>query len=224
MNVSIIATLSTVVCAMPAAAAIITVGPGGTSGGFQFGQVTDAITAATSGDLIHVVGRTENGPRFAYDAFDLGLAASGVEMSWGFSPGVIEVGGNMRVGPNANLRFELGGTNNAQVLTSGRVDYDTVLVNGSFQLDGMMSLSLIDGFAPSIGHTFELVSTTGTVNWTGDFVLHFNAPAMPAGLSWQFTVGSGIMGGQSIYASVVPAPGAITLVGAAGLVGSRRRR
>lgn len=224
MNASIIATLSTLVCAMPAAAAIITVGPGGTSSGFQYGQVTDAIVAASSGDVIHVVGRTENGPRFAYDAFDLGLAASGVEMTWGFSPGVIEVGGNMRVGPNANLRFELAGTNNSQVLTSGRVDYDTVLVNGNFQLDGMMSLSLIDGFAPSIGHTFELVATTGTVSWTGDFILHFNAPAMPAGLSWQFTVGSGIMGGQSIYASVVPAPGAMVLVGFAGFASRMRRR
>ena len=208
----------------PAAAAIVTVGPGGTAQGFQFAEVSDAIAFASAGDTIFVRARTEGGTRHSYAGFDLGLAQPGVSMEWGNSPGVIEVGGNMRVGPNADMLFELGGTNNSQALTTGRVQYDTVFVTGNFRLEGMLNLVSYNGFAPSLGHSFELVATSGSVTWTGAFDLHFTAPALPAGSSWQFSVATGSMGGQSVFATVVPAPGTIALLGCAGLAGARRRR
>lgn len=208
----------------PASAAIVTVGPGGTASGFQFAQVADAIAFASAGDTIYAQARTVGGSRFAYDAFDLSQAATGVSFVWGNSPGVIEVGGNMRVGPNANLEFELGGLDNSQALTSGRVQYDTVFVHGNFRLEGMLNLVAYNGFAPTVGHSFELVATSGAVTWTGSFPLHFTAPALAGGSTWQFTVGAGSNGGQSIFATVVPAPGALALLGAAGLAASARRR
>lgn len=208
----------------PAAAALVTVGPGGAASGFQFAEVSDAIAFASAGDTIFVQARTVDGARHSYAGFDLALAEPGVSMQWGNSPGIIEIGGNMRVGPNADMLFELGGTNNSQALTSGRVQYDTVYVTGNFRLEGMLNLVSYNGFAPSVGHSFELVSTTGSVTWTGAFDLHFTAPALGAGLSWQYSVATGTLGGQSIFATVVPAPGAVALLGVAGLVAKRRRR
>lgn len=210
--------------AAPASAALVTVGPGGTAAGFQFAEVADAIAFASAGDTIFVRARTEGGARHSYAGFDLGLAQPGVTMEWGNSPGIIEVGGNMRVGPNADMLFELGGTNNSQALTSGRVQYDTVFVSGNFRLEGMLNLVNFNGFVPDLGHAFELVATSGSVTWTGSFDLHFTAPALAAGLSWQYSVGTGTLGGQSVFATVVPAPGAIAVLGLAGVAACRRRR
>lgn len=218
------AVASLAILAPAAHAALVTVGPGGTAGGFQFAEVADAIAFAGSGDTIFIRARTENGARHSYAGFDLALAQPNVSVEWGNSPGVIEVGGNMRVGPNADMLFELAGTNNSQALTTGRVQYDTVFVTGNFRLEGMLNLVTFNGFAPALGHAFELVATSGTVTWTGTFDLHFTAPALPAGSSWQFSVGTGTLGGQSIFATVVPAPGAFALLGCAALVGGRRRR
>lgn len=212
------------VVASPAFAGIVTVGPGGTASGFHFAQVSEAIAFASAGDTIYAQARTVGGARFAYDAFDLSQAAEGVSFVWGNSPGVIEVGGNMRVGANANIEFELGGINNSQALTTGRVQYDTVFVHGDFRLEGNLNLSLYNGFVPTVGNSFELVATSGTVTWTGSFPLHFTAPTLSGGATWQFTVAAGSNGGQSIFATVVPAPGAIALLGAAGLAVSARRR
>ena len=207
-----------------ASAALVTVGPGGSGAGFQFAEVSDAVAFASAGDTIFVQARTVDGARHSYAGFDLALAQPGVSMQWGNSPGIIEVGGNMRVGPNADMLFELGGTNNSQALSSGRVQYDTVYVTGNFRLEGMLNLVSYNGFVPSTGHSFELVATSGSVTWTGAFDLHFTAPALASGLSWQYSVGTGALGGQSIFATVVPAPGALALLGVAGLGAARRRR
>jgi hypothetical protein len=207
-----------------ASAAIVTVGPGGTSAGYQFGQVSEALQYASAGDTIHAKARTVDGARFLYDSFDLSQAADGVSFVWGNSPGVIEVGGNMRVGPNANLEFELAGTDNSRALSSGRVQYDTVYVYGTFRLEGLAAVTLFGGFVPTVGDQFELVATDSTISWSGSFLQHFTAPALSGGASWQFSVGTGSIGGESIFATVVPGPGAIALVGAAGIIGSVRRR
>lgn len=207
-----------------ASAAIVTVGPGGTAAGFQFGQVAEAVQFASAGDTIQAKARTVDGARFSYDSFDLSQAADGVSLVWGTSPGVIEVGGNMRVGANADLEFEIAGTDNSRALTSGLVEYDTIFVFGNFRLEGLATLSLFRGFVPAVGDQFELVATSGTVSWTGPLSFHFSAPTLAGGASWQFSVASGTNGGESIFATVVPGPGAIALVGAAGVIGSVRRR
>ena len=179
--------------------------------------------------MIHAATRAENAARFSYDAFDLDAAAPGVELTWGFSPGVMEIGGNMRVGPNATLFFELAGTDNSQALTSGRVQYDTVFVDGNFTLNGTMNVVLSGAYVPQLGHAFELVATDGTVITSGALSLHVILPTLPGGLSWSLSTGASTYAsqgyaGQSIFATIVPGPGSLALLAAAGVTGARRRR
>lgn len=211
--------------AAPAWCAIVTVGPGGTLNGYQYGQISDAIAAAGAGDTINAAGRSVYGDNFRYDAFDLESGPDGLDLVWGNSPGVIEVGGNLRLGANSSMGFELTGTNNSRVLTTGRVDYDTVLVYGNLTLNGIFVVSLGSTFTPSVGNRFELASTTGTIGWTGTLGLHLDLPTLTAGQSWSTTVeAGGLLGGQSLFITVVPAPGATALLAAAALIGNGRRR
>ena len=204
---------------------MVTVGPGGTANGFQYGQISDAIAAAAAGDTIHAAGRSVYGSNFRYAAFDLESGAVGLELIWGNSPGVIEVDGNLKVGANSTMVFELTGTDNSRALTTGRVDYDTVLVDGNMILNGIFNVSLGSTFTPSVGNRFELAATSGSITWSGMLGLHLSLPALTAGQSWSTTVESGgLLGGQSLFVTVVPAPGAVALLGAATLVGGSRRR
>lgn len=215
--------------ALEARAALITVGPGGTAAGYQFSQIADAVAFAQAGDVIHAATRAENSPRFSYAAFDLDTAAPNVDLTWGFSPGVMEIGGNMRVGPNASLFFELAGTDNSAALTSGRVQYDTVFVDGNFTLNGTMNVVLSGSYVPQSGHSFELVATDGTVITSGALSLHVILPTLSGGLSWSLSTGASTYAsqgyaGQSIFATIVPGPGSLALLAAAGVTGARRRR
>jgi hypothetical protein len=210
--------------AAPAWCAIVTVGPGGTLNGYQYGQISHAVAAASAGDTIHVAGRLEGQPSFQYNAFNLESGAPGLALTWGNSPGVIEVGGNLIVGQNSRMVFELTGTDNSRVLTSGRVDYDTVLVYGNLTLNGLFDVSLGSGYMPVLGNSFELAATSGTISWSGTLGLHLSLPALTVGQSWSTTISTGLLGGQSLFVTVVPAPGATVLLGFAALIGNSRRR
>jgi len=221
---AILSASAALLVAAPAWCAIVTVGPGGTANGYQYGQISDAIAAAGAGDTINAAGRSVYGDNFRYDAFDLESGPEGLDLVWGNSPGVIEVGGNLRLGANSSMVFELTGTNNSRVLTTGRVDYDTVLVYGNLTLNGIFEVSLGSTFTPSVGNRFELASTTGTISWTGTLGLHLELPTLTAGQSWSTTIETGLLGGQSLFVTVVPAPGATALLAAAALIGNGRRR
>ena len=216
---------ATLLVAAPAWCAMVTVGPGGTANGYQYGQISDAIAAAGAGDTINAAGRSVYGDNFRYDAFDLESGPDGLDLVWGNSPGVIEVGGNLKVGANATMVFELTGTNNSRALTTGRVDYDTVLVYGNMILNGVFDVTLGSTFTPSVGNRFELAATSGSITWSGTLGLHLSLPTLTAGQSWSTTVESGgLLGGQSLFVTVVPAPGATALLATAALIGNGRRR
>ena len=223
-SVSILTGAAALFMATPAMCALVTVGPGGINAGYQYGQISDAVAAASAGDTIHVAGRPEGQTSYRYNAFNLESGASGLSLTWGNSPGVIEVGGNLSVGQNARMVFELTGTNNSRALTSGRVDYDTVLVYGNLTLNGLFDVSLGSGYMPVLGNSFELAASTGTISWSGTLGLHLSLPALTAGQSWSTTISTGLLGGESLFITVVPAPGATALLGFAALIGNSRRR
>ena len=160
--------------------------------------------------------------------YDAGTTISNrASLTWGNSPGVIDLLGGMNVQASAQMLFEIAGTNNSNAPTTGVVDYDTVLANGDVTYYGTLSVALLSGFTPVLGDSFQLIATTfgKTVTWSGTLA----APTLAPGLAWQVSVApSTNMGstytGQSLYLTVVPAPGALALLGTAGIIGARRRR
>jgi hypothetical protein len=153
--------------------------------------------------------------------------ASNASLTWGSSPGVIDLMGGMNVQASAQMLFEIAGTSNSLAPTTGVVDYDTVLADGNVTYFGTLSVALLSPYTPVLGNSFQLIATTAgkTVTWSGTLA----APTLAPGLAWQVSVApSTNMGstytGQSLYLTVVPAPGALALLATAGIIGARRRR
>ena len=160
--------------------------------------------------------------------YDAGTTISNrASLTWGNSPGVIDLLGGMNVQASAQMLFEIAGTNNSNAPTTGVVDYDTVLADGNVTYFGTLSVALLSPYTPVLGNSFQLIATTfgKTVTWSGTLA----APTLAPGLAWQVSVApSTNMGstytGQSLYLTVVPAPGALALLATAGIIGARRRR
>jgi hypothetical protein len=95
------------------------------------------------------------------------------DISPGFSPASINMGGNVSFGAGSKLKIELGGT------TPG-TQYDQIHVGGNLSLDGALQVLLINNFTPSLGNTFDILDW-GTK--TGTFS-SISFPMLPAGLTW----------------------------------------
>ena len=83
-----------------------------------------------------------------------GAAGSGVvflegDTRPGFSPGVMNFGGDVNFGFFSSLATELGG------LTPG-TGYDQVAVAGGVTLNGTLDVTLINSFTPNLGDTFDI--------------------------------------------------------------------
>ena len=158
--------------------------------------------------------------------YDAGTTISNrASLTWGNSPGLIDLLGGMNVQASAQMLFEIAGTNNSNAPTTGVVDYDTVLANGDVTYYGTLSVALLSPYTPVLGNSFQLIATTAgkTVTWSGTL----DALPLAAGLAWQVSVAPSTMAGytgQSLYLTVVPAPGALALLATAGIIGARRRR
>jgi hypothetical protein len=158
--------------------------------------------------------------------YDAGTTISNrASLTWGNSPGVIDLLGGMNVQASAQMLFEIAGTNNSAAPTTGVVDYDTVLAAGNVTYFGTLSVALLSPYTPVLGNSFQLIATTAgkTVTWSGTL----DALPLATGLAWQVSVAPSTMAGytgQSLYLTVVPAPGALALLATAGIIGARRRR
>ncbi len=82
------------------------------------------------------------------------------DLAPGSSPGVSSFGGNLTLGPQAILEIEIGGT------TLGS-EFDMLHIADTVMLDGILDISLINGFAPAVGDSFEII-TAGSVVDTFD--------------------------------------------------------
>lgn len=90
----------------------------------------------------------------------------------GASPAVAQFGGNVSLGTASRLNMELGG------MTPG-AQYDQLLVSGALSLGGSLEVSLINGFSPIAGQSFNIL------DW-GSLVGTFSALNLPSltGLAW----------------------------------------
>ncbi|MCX6936840.1 MAG: hypothetical protein NTU80_02925, partial [Verrucomicrobia bacterium] len=90
--------------------------------------------------------------------YDLSLVNHGT-FAPGNSPGTTSVTGTFTNASDATLEIELGGT------TAGS-QYDQVVATGTATLSGTLKVFLYDGFAPTVGQTFTILTSAGI---TGDF-------------------------------------------------------
>lgn len=97
----------------------------------------------------------------------------------GFSPGTMAFGGDVSFGPLSSLNIELAGA------TPG-TQYDRVTVAQAASLGGELNVSLLNGYRPAIGTSFQIVSATGGVSGT------FSSESLPelaGGASWSLEYG-----------------------------------
>lgn len=111
----------------------------------------------------------------------------------GASPAAAQFGGNVFLGAASTLNMELGG------MTPG-AQYDQLLVSGALSLGGALEVSLINGFYPVAGQSFNLL------DW-GSLAGAFSALTLPSltGLAWNTS---------QLYTT-----GVLTVVAAPGLAG-----
>jgi Tol biopolymer transport system component len=94
----------------------------------------------------------------------------------GNNPATVDFANNVSFTQLATLHIELGGT------TPG-LQYDQVQVTGNLSLDGALIVSLINGFSPVLGNSFDILdwtSLTGAID-------SLSLPALSAGLAWDFS-------------------------------------
>ena len=92
---------------------------------------------------------------------------TGGSVSPGNSVGTLTVEGNFQQSATGTLNIELGGTAVGQ--------YDRLNVIGGLDgavLDGILDVSLVNGFVPAVGNTFDVITTPGGINNAGVISLH----------------------------------------------------
>jgi T5SS/PEP-CTERM-associated repeat protein len=90
----------------------------------------------------------------------------------GASPAIASFDGNVSFGPASSLAIELGGT------VAGS-QYDRIVVGGQLALGGTLEISLINGFVPTAGQTFDFLVGSNVVGAFSSVEL----PSLP-GLTW----------------------------------------
>jgi autotransporter-associated beta strand protein len=105
--------------------------------------IDSAIGSATGTGLVNVLGGTLTGS---------GAIAGSLEsrslVSPGLSPGTISVGGHYAQILDGELLIEI----------ASAADFDTLLVTGDVDLDGKLTVHLLDDFVPSLGQTFAIIT------------------------------------------------------------------
>jgi hypothetical protein len=98
----------------------------------------------------------------------------------GFSPGTMAFGGDVSFGPLSTLNIELAGT------TPG-TQFDRVAVAESASIGGDLVVSLLGGYRPAIGTSFQILSAAGGI--IGTFADE-SLPELAGGASWSVGYGN----------------------------------
>jgi hypothetical protein len=93
----------------------------------------------------------------------------------GLSPTILTVG-NIALSPTSTLIMELAGT-------SPGSGYDQIQASGALALNGALQVSLLDGFTPAAGNSFNLFDWASSTGTFSSLLL----PALPGALAWDIS-------------------------------------
>jgi hypothetical protein len=136
-------------------------------------------------------------------------------ISPGFSPGILTIDGDYTQGPDGRLLMEIAGWQPGQ--------FDVLNITGTAYLDGLLEITLLNGFWPTTDYTFDFLncgSCVGTfdqvIGWDLGSGNYFTLNYLPSGTTLDFHSGS----------EAIPAPSAylLTTVGCISLVFFKRLR
>lgn len=127
----------------------------------------------------------------------------------GHSAGTLQIDGNLTQAIDGMLAMEIGGFQQGS-------EYDFMDVSGTATLNGLLDVSLINGFSPLAGDTFDVL-TAASIDPTG-----LALSGVP-GFSWSVVSGGN---GQilRLSASAIPEPSALGVCMVVGLFALLRRR
>jgi hypothetical protein len=116
------------------------------------------------------------------------LTNTGGNVSPGTSVGTLTIDGQFQQNAAGTLNVELGGTAVGQ--------YDRLAIVGGLNgaiLDGTLDVSLVNGFVPAVGNTFDVLTAAGGINNAGVISLHasdapFYSLAVMSGTMLRLTV------------------------------------
>jgi autotransporter-associated beta strand protein len=131
----------------------------------------------------------------------------------GNSPGLVTVTGDLLLTGTSMTQMELGS------LVRG-TGYDGIDVGGSLSFGGTLSITLINGFAPALGDSFQLFTFT---SFGGSFA-HVNLPEITSGLTWNT---SRLLDQGTLSIGAIPEPSAFAALAGLttlALAATRRRR
>ena len=136
----------------------------------------------------------------------IGNLTNAGEVSPGNSPGTLKVQGNFTQSLDGLLKLEIASTAS-----------DLLQVTGNAKLGGTLHLSLLGGFTPHAGTTYDLLTAS---KLSGAFDT-LELPDLGPGHSWQFSYGA-----DRFSVTAVPEPSTMVLgaIGLAAIVGARARR
>jgi hypothetical protein len=126
-----------------------------------------------------------------------------VIMNGTFSPGLsptISYVNNLTMGANSILDMEIGG------LVAG-TQFDKLIDSGTLTLDGTLKITLINGFNPQLGQSFDLLDWNSLFGTFSSF--DFSLASLDPGLMWDTTQ---LYSNGSILVSAVPEPNSLLLV------------
>lgn len=128
----------------------------------------------------------------------------------GTSPGTLSIMGDLGLMGGSDLVMELGGTS--------VIDFDRLVVSGNFNAGGVIQISLINGFAPTEGASFDLVDFGSFTD--NNYTFNFVSAPLANGLSWDT---SDFSSTGAIQVIPEPSGALLVLLGVGGLVLRRRK-